>query len=65
MRSIKKLLSCAAASYGIVTAYWDNGVTGDLGTALFNRSTNTITSNGQAIVDAITNGYNAGQVPEE
>ena len=58
-------LNYYAASYGIVTAYWDNGVTGDLGTALFNRSTNTITSNGQAIVDAITNGYNAGQVPEE
>lgn len=50
-------LNYYAATYGIVTAYWDNGVTGELGTALFNRSTNTITSNGQAIVDAINAGY--------
>ena len=50
-------LNYYAARYGIVTAYWDNGVTGELGTALFNRSTNTITTNGQAIVDEIIAGY--------
>ena len=51
-------LNYYAALYGIVTAYWDNGVTGELGTALFNRYTNTITENGQVIVDAIKAGYN-------
>ena len=51
-------LNYYAALYGIVTAYWDNGVTCELGTALFNRSTNTITTNGQVIVDAIKAGYN-------
>ncbi len=54
-------LNYYAALYGIVTAYWDNGVTGELGTGLFNRSTNTITTNGQAIVDAIVDGYNDGR----
>ena len=51
-------LNYYAALYGIVTAYWDNGVTGYLGTAIFNRYTNTITENGQVIVDAIIKGYN-------
>ena len=51
-------LNYYAALYGIVTAYWDNGVTGYLGTAIFNRYTNTITENGQIIVDAIKAGYN-------
>ena len=56
-------LNYYAAYYGIVTAYWDNGVTGELGTALFNRSTNTITTNGQAIVNAIKAGYNLQTYP--
>ena len=56
-------LNYYAATYGIVTAYWDNGVTGELGTALFDRSTNTITTNGQAIVDAIVAGYNHQTYP--
>ena len=50
-----------AAYYGIVTAYWDNGETGNGGTALFDRTNNVITPDGQAIVDAITKGYNDGK----
>lgn len=42
----------------IVTAYWDNGETGYLGTALFDRTNNVITSTGQTLVDAIKAGYN-------
>ncbi len=49
-------LNYYAALYGIVTAYWDNGVTGDLGTALFDRSTNEITSTGTTLVTAIKDG---------
>ena len=56
-------LNYYAAKYDIVTAYWDNGVTGELGTGLFNRSTNTITTNGQVIVDAIKAGYNLQTYP--
>ena len=55
-------LNYYAAKYDIVTAYWDNGVTGELGTGLFNRSTNTIT-NGQVIVDAIKAGCNLQTYP--
>ena len=46
-------LNYYAAKYDIVTAYWDNGETGVGGTALFDRTNNVITNNGQAIVDAI------------
>ena len=52
-----------AATYGIVTAYWDNGETSVGGTALFNRDNNTITSDGQAIVNAIKAGYNRQTYP--
>ena len=51
------LLNYYAAKYGIVTAYWDNGETGYLGTALFDRTNNVITPTGQTLVDAIFDGY--------
>ncbi len=50
-----------AAGNGIVTAYWDNGFTGQGGTALFDRTNNVITAAGQTIVDAIIAGYNEGK----
>ena len=56
-------LNYYAALSGIVTAYWDNGVTGDLGTALFDRSTNEITSTGQTLVTAIKDGKNFIKYP--
>ncbi len=45
----------------VVTAYWDNGFTGQGGTALFDRTNNVITAAGQTIVDAIIAGYNEGK----
>ena len=58
-------LNYYAATNGIVTAYWDNGETGYLGTALFDRTNNVITSTGQELVTEIIAGYNAGHTPEE
>ena len=51
-------LNYYAAEYGIVTAYWDNGATGYGGSGLFDRINNTITEDGQAIVNSIFAGYN-------
>ena len=51
-------LNYYAALYSMVTAYWDNGEMGYLGTAIFDRTNNVITDNGQAIVNAIKAGHN-------
>lgn len=37
----------------IVTIYWDNGYTGEFGFALFNRTSDTVTQSGQALISAI------------
>ncbi len=50
-------LNYIAADYGIVTAYWDNGVTGFGGTGLFDRVNNTITNTGSTLVEFIKAGY--------
>ena len=56
-------LNYYARSYGIVTAYWDNGETGTGGTAIFDRTNNVITDNGKAILAAIKAGYNLTTYP--
>lgn len=43
----------------VSTAYWDNGVTGDNGTALFDRNTYAVTTNGQTVINAITSVYHS------
>ena len=53
-------LNYYAAKYNIVAAYWDNGTTGVGGTALFDRTNNVLTSDGQTILTQIKAGYNAG-----
>ena len=54
-------LNYCAGYYGnIVTAYWDNGVIGTNGFALFNRETNTVNSDGVTIISNIINGYADG-----
>ena len=50
-----------AAANGMVTAYWDNGHSGQGGTALFDRTNNVITAAGQTIVNSIIAGYNEGK----
>lgn len=50
-------LNYYASLKGIVTSYWDNGVVGTGGTALFDRTTNTITDTGDTLVGYITAGY--------
>lgn len=42
-----------ATNHGIVTAYWDNGFTGEYGFALFNRVENTATEYGEMLIAAI------------
>ena len=42
-----------ATELGIVTAYWDNGYTGQYGFAIFDRTNNTITATGQVLLNAI------------
>ena len=46
-------LNTYAAQYNIVTAYWDNGVTGNYGFGLFNRDTNAVTTTGNTLIEAI------------
>jgi endoglucanase len=43
--------------YGAATFYWDNGVNGQYGFGLFNRSTNAVTQ--QGIIDAIRSGVSS------
>lgn len=42
-----------ASAKGIVTAYWDNGFTGEYGFALFDRTTNTVTDTGNTLIKSI------------
>lgn len=56
-------LNYYASLYGIVAAYWDNGVTGELGTGLFDRSNNVITEEGKVIVTSIIAGNNLNENP--
>ena len=56
-------LNYTAAKYGIITAYWDNGVTGFGGSGLFDRINNTITDEGQTIVNSIIAGYKLEKNP--
>lgn len=46
------------AGTAVVLAYWDNGVVGTNGFALFDRNTNTITATGLTLVSFIKAGYN-------
>lgn len=48
----------AAKRYGMVPFYWDNGYNGDMGLALFDRSTGSIVD--QEALDAIMEGAGAG-----
>lgn len=45
------------AAVSVSTAYWDNGVTGDNGSALFDRNTYAPTANGQTVINAIMSVY--------
>jgi endoglucanase len=45
-----------AKANGMLPFYWDNGVTGANGFALFNRATNTVVD--QQMIDALVNGAN-------
>ena len=49
-----KAVCSTVKTYGCVPVYWDNGVNGNYGFGLFNRSTNAITQ--QGIIDAIMSG---------
>lgn len=48
--------SKSAKAHGMLPFYWDNGVTGVNGFALFNRATNTVVD--QQMIDALVNGAN-------
>ncbi len=50
--------AASSAYTPIVLAYWDNGVVGVNGHALFDRTTNTVTSTGLTLVSFIKAGYN-------
>ena len=50
------------AGTAVVLAYWDNGVVGTNGFALFDRKTNTITATGLTLVSFIKAGYNQTSV---
>lgn len=58
-------LNYYAAENGIVTAYWDNGVLGDGGSALFDRTNNVITDDGRTIRNSIFAGYNSLSYPND
>ena len=47
-------INTLAKSHNIVTAYWDNGNTGEYGFALFDRTTNTVTELGELLISVIT-----------
>ena len=44
----------------VVTAYWDNGVTGLYGSGLFDRVNNTVTATGRTIISSIKAGMAGG-----
>jgi len=47
----------------VVLAYWDNGVVGTNGHALFDRKTNTVTQTGDLLIWYIKSGYNLDSMP--
>lgn len=49
------VLNRTAETYNIVTAYWDNGYTGQYGFALFDRNSNMIIESGTELINAIMN----------
>lgn len=49
-----RMLVATAKKYGASTIYWDNGVNGQYGFGLFNRSASSVTQ--QGIIDAIMSG---------
>lgn len=51
-------LNCYASEFNMSTAYWDNGVIGTNGSALFDRIDNVATATGSTIITSIFNGYN-------
>jgi endoglucanase len=53
-----RTLVASARKYGAATAYWDNGVNGQYGFGLFNRSSATATQ--QGIIDAIMSAVGGG-----
>lgn len=52
--------SCSAK---IVMAFWDNGVDGTNGSALFDRTNNVVTTKGAALINYIKAGYNKASLP--
>lgn len=56
-----KFIADAAKRYGLVPVYWDNGVSGNNGFALFDRSTGAIVD--QGAVDALMEGIGGGCTP--
>ena len=51
------------ANVKVVLAYWDNGVVGTNGHALFDRKTNTVTQTGDLLIWYIKSGYNLDSMP--
>ena len=60
---LNKYAASNTAGAKVVLAYWDNGVTSTYGTALFDRTNNTITTTGTTLVSYITAGYNKTNMP--
>lgn len=50
---LSSLNEIANSFANIVTAYWDNGYTGQYGFALFDRSNNTVTDTGETLLEYI------------
>ena len=47
----------------IVTSYWDNGVIGLNGTAMFDRINNVVSSEEISLINYIKAGYNLSNIP--
>ena len=50
---LSSLNEIAISFDNIVTAYWDNGYTGQYGFALFDRSNNKVTDTGETLLEYI------------
>lgn len=60
---INKYAKTNTSNVKVVLAYWDNGVVGTNGSALFDRTTDTVTAVGSALVNYIQAGYNNAAMP--
>ena len=60
---INKYAKANTSNVKVVLAYWDNGVVGTNGSALFNRTTDTATAVGSALINYIQAGYNNAAMP--